>query len=58
MPYHYHLLIAIRSGNRVRWEWEGEMKNFDASTKRKTIITGFCVHADDQFDEQEADLVL
>ena len=37
---------------------EGKIKNFDASTKRKTIITGFCVHAGDQFDEQEADLVL
>ena len=37
---------------------EGEMKNFDASTKRKTIIICFCVHAGDQFDEQEADLVL
>ena len=21
MPYHYHLMITIRSGNKVRWEW-------------------------------------
>ena len=28
MPYNYHLSIAIRGGNEVRWEWGRENKEF------------------------------
>ena len=43
----------------VRMPQEGKIKNFDASTKRKNNNHRFlCTRRPDQFDEQEADLVL